>query len=45
MRDFFYDFVLAFFAHVAVGDGDYFPVALAIIVLAISYFYNKKINV
>jgi len=35
---FFFDFVLAFFAHVAIGDGEYVPALLATLFLLTSYF-------
>jgi len=40
---FFFDFVLAFFAHIAVNDGGYMPSFVAIILLLTSYIYDKKI--
>jgi hypothetical protein len=40
----FFDFVLAFFAHVMVGDGEQFGAILAIILLMVSYIFNDKIN-
>ncbi len=40
----FFDFVLAFFAHIMVGDGEQMAAILAIILLLVSYVYNKKIN-
>ena len=35
---FFYDFVLAFFAHVMAGDGAFAPAFVAILLVAASYF-------
>jgi len=40
----FFDFVLAFFAHFMVGDGEQMGALVAIILLLISYVYNQKIN-
>ena len=40
----FFDFVLAFFAHITVGDGDQMGALLAIILLVVSYVYNEKIS-
>ena len=40
----FFDFVLAFFAHVMVGDGEQIGAVIAIILLIVSYIYNNKIN-
>ena len=39
---FFFDFVLAFMAHWAVGDGDYAPPIVAAILLLISYNTEQK---
>jgi len=39
----FFEFVLAFFAHVMVGDGDQFGAVIAIVLLLVSYFSGKKI--
>ncbi|MGB1247518.1 MAG: DoxX family protein [Chitinophagales bacterium] len=39
---FFFDFVLAFFAHVMVADGEYIPALVAIVLLFVSYFSSKK---
>lgn len=41
---FFYDFVLAFFAHVMVGDGGFAPAMVALLLLATSYFTGKKLS-
>ena len=40
---FFYDFVLAFGAHVAVGDGEWFGAVLALALLAASFFSRRKV--
>ncbi len=39
----FFEFVLAFFAHVMTGDGDQFGAIIAIVLLLVSYFLGKKI--
>lgn len=39
----FFDFVLAFFAHVAISDGEQFGAVVALILLATSYFSGKKL--
>ncbi|WP_298553913.1 DoxX family protein [uncultured Algibacter sp.] len=41
---FFYAFVLAFFAHYMIGDGQQGTAVLALIALAVSYVFYKKIN-
>ncbi len=41
---FFFAFVLAFFAHVMVGDGDQMGAVMALIFLIVSYIYSKKLN-
>ena len=40
----FFEFVLAFFAHIMVGDGEQMAAMLAIILLVVSYVYNNRIN-
>lgn len=40
---FFFDFILAFFAHINVSDGGYAPALTAFLLLIISYFSDKKI--
>lgn len=40
----FFEFILAFFAHIMVGDGEQMGAVMAIILVTISYVYNKKIN-
>ncbi len=42
---FFFDFVLAFFAHVMINDGEFAPSLMAILLLAVSYFTWKKLNI
>lgn len=39
---FFFDFTLAFFAHIVVQDGDQFGALVAMILLGISYFFGRK---
>ncbi|CDF78928.1 conserved hypothetical membrane protein, DoxX-like family [Formosa agariphila KMM 3901] len=39
---FFFAFILAFFAHVMIGDGGQFTALLALILLIVSYIFNKK---
>ena len=41
---FFFDFILAFSAHVYAIDGEYMPSLVAIIVLLISYYFEKKVR-
>ncbi|UQD57507.1 DoxX family protein [Flavobacterium sp. K5-23] len=40
---FFYDFLLAFSAHINAEDGGYVPSIVAMTLLIISYFYDKKV--
>jgi len=40
----FYAFILAFFAHFMIGDGEHMGAIIAMILLIISYIFNKKIN-
>jgi len=40
---FFFDFVLAFFAHVSIGDGEQFGAVIALILLAVSYTFDKMV--
>ena len=39
---FFFDFVLAFFAHLQVRDGEFAPALVAIILLIVSYLFENK---
>lgn len=39
---FFFAFIFAFFAHVMIGDGEQFGAAVAMILLIVSYIFNKK---
>ncbi|MEO1261045.1 MAG: DoxX family protein [Bacteroidota bacterium] len=41
---FFFDFVLAFSAHLAIGDGQFAPALVAIVLLFVSYFSWKKLS-
>ncbi|MEM6318568.1 MAG: DoxX family protein [Bacteroidota bacterium] len=41
---FFFDFVLAFSAHLMVGDGEYAPAIVATVLLFTSYFSWKKLS-
>ena len=40
---FFFDFLLAFSAHIAKNDNEYVPSALALVLLMVSYFCDKKL--
>ncbi|MGB1315471.1 MAG: DoxX family protein [Chitinophagales bacterium] len=39
---FFFDFVLAASAHISVSDGEFIPAIVAIVLLFVSYFSEKK---
>ena len=41
---FFFNFVLAFFAHLMVGDGEQFGALMALVLLLASYFLGKKVR-
>ncbi|WP_304141674.1 DoxX family protein [Mesoflavibacter zeaxanthinifaciens] len=41
---FFFAFVLAFFAHYMIGDGEQTGALVALVLLAVSYIFNKRIN-
>ncbi|MGB1218115.1 MAG: DoxX family protein [Saprospiraceae bacterium] len=41
---FFFNFLLAFSAHFYANDGEYLPAIIALILLFVSYFFNKKIK-
>lgn len=41
---FFFDFVIAFFAHFMVGDGECGGAAMAMVLLLVSYFSWKKMS-
>ncbi|TXE10863.1 DoxX family protein [Gelidibacter salicanalis] len=40
---YFFAFVLAFFAHYMIGDGEQMAAIIALVLLVVSYIYNKKI--
>jgi len=40
---FFFDFVLAFFAHIIAQDGEFAPALVAIILLVVSRIYDNKV--
>jgi hypothetical protein len=39
---FFFDFILAFFAHIVAQDGEYAPAFIAIVLLVVSRIYEQK---
>jgi len=41
---FFFAFVLAFFAHYMIKDGQQTGAVLALVLLTVSYIFNKRIN-
>ncbi len=41
---FFFNFVLAFFAHLMVGDGEQFGALMALVLLLTSYFLGKTVR-
>lgn len=41
---FFFNFVLAFFAHLMIGDGEQFGALMALVLLLTSYFLGKKVR-
>lgn len=41
---FFFAFILAFFAHYMIGDGEQTGALVALILLVVSYIFNKKSN-
>ena len=41
---FFFAFIFAFFAHYMIGDGEQTGALMALVFLAVSYIFNKKIN-
>ncbi len=41
---FFYAFILAFFAHFMIGDGEQMGAVMAMLLLIVSYIFNKKVN-
>ena len=40
----FFDFVLALSAHMSIGDGEYAPAIIALILLSISYKYKDQVR-
>jgi len=42
---FFFDFVLALSAHWVINDGEYMPAFVALLLLIVSYRYDKKVFV
>ena len=42
---FFFDFILATFAHIMINDGEYAAALAALILLLVSYFWEKKMPV
>ncbi len=40
---FFFDLILAASAHFMIGDGEYFSPLVAIAIMSISYYYDKKL--
>lgn len=38
----FFDFILAFFAHFMIGDGEQMGAVMAIILLSVSYIFGRK---
>ena len=41
---FFFAFILAFFAHYMIGDGEQGGAVIAIVLLVVSYIFYKRIN-
>ncbi len=41
---FFFAFILAFFAHYMIGDGEQMGAVVAMLLLIVSYIYSKKID-
>ena len=41
---FFFAFILAFFAHYMIGDGEQMGAVVALVLLLTSYFFGKKLN-
>jgi len=39
----FFEFILAFFAHVMIGDGEQMGAIIATILLLVSYFFGNKV--
>lgn len=41
---FFFNFMLAFFAHVTIGDGEHYGALMALVFLLVSYFLGKRVR-
>lgn len=41
---FFFNFILAFSAHISINDGEFAGALIALILLALSYIFEKKMN-
>ncbi|TDU39903.1 DoxX-like protein [Gelidibacter sediminis] len=41
---YFFAFILAFFAHYMIGDGEQMAALIALVLLVVSYIYNKKLT-
>ena len=41
---FFFAFILAFFAHYMIGDGEQIGALMALIFLIVSYIFNKRLQ-
>jgi len=41
---FFFAFILAFFAHYKIGDGEQTGALIALVLLIVSYIFNRRIN-
>ena len=41
---FFFNFVLAFFAHYMIGDGEQMGALMALVLVVVSYVFSKKVN-
>lgn len=41
---FFFAFILAFFAHYMIGDGEQMGAVVALILLLVSYFFYRRVN-
>ena len=39
----FFEFILAFFAHVMIGDGEQMAAIIALILLVVSYVFGRKV--
>jgi len=41
---FFFEFILAFFAHYMIGDGEQMGAVMALVLLMVSYFSRRKVQ-